>query len=160
MRPLYVKNLSVKQKALVLLAILSLLAIVYILRSPPAGNVGLLPFPSSPSLPLQISGSYPSSDRFLLDLPRIAVIFYFNQSIDLDKLRVEISPQTEVEISLGYDQKSILIRPESSWKTNIEYKFTVFGVKNVILTEKKLTFLDLKQHPDLLPKYDLPPGGI
>lgn len=141
-----------KTKVIIGLFLLSILSIVYLVysskkpQSLPSGITPPLPALSTPS-PLQIISSYPASGKFVLNFPLTALTFQFNQPVNINQIRIDISPQTKVVLSLSPDKYSVYARPENPWLFNKEYKITVTGPFGVTLAENTITFLDPLKNP-------------
>lgn len=138
------------KKFLVGFLIVSLLSLGYIYFSsrkpePPVTPPFTLITPTLP--PLQITSSYPASGKFVLNFPLTALTFQFNQPVNINQIRIDISPQTKVVLSLSPDKYSVYARPENPWLFNKEYKITVTGPFGAVLAENIITFLDPLKNP-------------
>lgn len=60
--------------------------------------------------------------------PLKLIIFRFSKPIDLSKVRIEVSPQHEVEIKHGTSQNEIVVSPISPlfWEPEMLYTITIF----------------------------------
>lgn len=119
------------------------------LISPPIPTPNNIPTPTS--TPKIISMFPPNLGEQDMLFPDLAVIFYFNTSLDVNKLKIEINPNLNYSIEFNSTNNSLIIRPSEKWEYNIEYTISISEP-----TLEKNTFRFLPRKPDLTKPQGVP----
>lgn len=86
--------------------------------------------PTSTPIPttFDVINTYPREGVHEVVIANLAVEFIFSKEVDLAKTAIKVSPTSNIDISYGDTQKSVVIRPESEWEMDTEYTFEVRAV--------------------------------
>lgn len=98
-----------------------------------AGIVALLltrageptPSPTPSPNPFKIENTYPKPGSYEVVIPNLAIEFIFTKNVDLAKTAIDISPTSEIDISYGDTEKSVVVRPDIEWQMDTSYTFRV-----------------------------------
>jgi|SRR3972149_7418237 len=147
-----------KKRLLVAFFVISILSIVYIAYIANTNTPPRQPsYTINTNLQISVVNVFPSSDTIGLGDSNIAILVTFNQPVYLHQINTTIKPNIQISTILKNDQKTLVIKPSSNWKSGTEYLITITGPSNKPLLEKKIKFVHPSEFKDAL--YE-PPGGI
>ena len=129
-------KLTLRQKILVLLTLLSVASIAYIVNPPPrkkspASNTtpSSIPTPSPTTELIELISSNPFPGRHKNFPNRGSIEFSFSQSVKFSSLQFSVNPQIDLQISSTSPNK-ITLTPKSNWETNQIYLINLISIEN------------------------------
>lgn len=112
------KKFNYKKILFLILVFVSVVAVIFLInKTKPVAPPSPVAFEFVRVLP-------PTGENEIV-FPTTAIIFYFNQMIDLEKTTATITPNRDIEVSLGEDSKSLILKTPYPWGYDINYQISL-----------------------------------
>lgn len=86
------------------------------------------PSPTPTPTAFEITNTYPRPGTYEVVIADLAIEFLFTKDVDLAKTAIKISPSSDIDISYGDTQRSVVVKPEGEWEMDVLYTFEVTAV--------------------------------